>query len=343
MPPPREPTVWQVAAGSAGRDYTNDCLKYGLAFVCGQAQIAAIDRVQAGDVMILKRGMSEIAAVGRVVNRDGRCGGNGDKEWLKDFDGWFLPAYCYVDWHVPAQAHTTSGLTRATIQQVNKPHLRAEAAQLLAQAPPTQAIYQDPVPTRPISDGEILDFLIREGLRPSAADELTTAFRRIRLLARYYYDQGGWEDVREHETRTFLIMPLLLALGWAEQQIKIELGAEGRRRIDVACFRRPYRRGADGLANNSDCVLILESKGFSSGLNAAPAQARDYADSFPSCRVLVVTNGYCYKTYARSAEGTFANHPSAYLNLLTPHDRYPLDPEYVGGALEVLRRLLPQN
>lgn len=342
MPFQREPTVWQVAAGSAGRDYTGDFLKYGMAFVGGSVQIAAIARVQVGDVMILKRGMSEIAAVGYVVNRDGRCGGNGDKEWLKDFDGWFLPAYCYVEWHVPAQTHSTSGLTRATIQQVNKPNLRAEAAYLLAQAPLTQQVYQDPRPTRAISDTEILDFLVREGLRPSAAEELTTAFRRIRLLASYYYGNGPWEDVREHETRTFLIMPLLLALGWAEQQIKIELGTEGRKRIDVACFRKPYRRDANGLANSDDCVLILESKGFSSGLNAAPAQARDYAHSFPSCRVLVVTNGYCYKAYVRASDESFAAQPSAYLNLLAPHDRYPLDPENVGGALEVLRILLPQ-
>lgn len=85
---------------------------------------------------------------------------------------------------------------------------------------PTTEIVPDPPPTRPVEDAQILEFLIREGMRPAQAEDLTSAFRRIRLLATYYYEHCRWSDVREHETRTFLIMPLLLALGWAEQQVK---------------------------------------------------------------------------------------------------------------------------
>ncbi len=39
----------------------------------------------------------------------------------------------------------------------------------------------------------------------------------------------------EHETRTFLITPLLVALGWSEQRIKIEWD-----KLDVALFRYPH-------------------------------------------------------------------------------------------------------
>lgn len=66
--------------------------------------------------------------------------------------------------------------------------------------------------------------------------------------------------------------------------------------LDIACFSRTYQR------NNNECVLILETKDFSSGLDYAPEQAHRYAEAFPSCQVVVVTNGYCYKTYIRSNE-----------------------------------------
>ena len=334
-------TFWQIAAGSTGRDYSEDFLRFGLAFVGGAVQAAAIARVRPGDTVLLKRGMSMVIAVGEAVERGGKCTGKGDKEWLKDFDGWSLPAYCYVRWHRPDVPILTTGLTRATIQEVRQAHLQQMARAVLQEVPPLSETTLEPVPTNKIEDTEILSFLIREGLRPSSADELTTTLRRIRLLAKYYYDLWQWDDVREHETRTFLIVPLLLALGWAEQQMKIELGVGGGR-VDIACFARPYRRDASGVANDSDCVLLLESKGFGSGLSYAPAQAHAYAANFPSCRVVVVSNGYCYKTYERTEEGDFSLTPSAYLNLLDPRDRYPLDPAHVGGALEVLRHLLPR-
>jgi len=178
--------------------------------------------------------------------------------------------------------------------------------------------------------------LITEGLRPGTADELTNTLRRIRLLAEYYYNNCEWSDVREHETRSFLILPLLLSLGWAEQQVKIELPAGGGR-ADVACFSKPYHR------EDSECMLILESKDFATGLDYAPEQVRRYAQDFGSCRVVVVSNGYCYKAYLRSPENGFSSNPSAYLNIMRPRDRYPLDPENVGGALDLLRWLLRQS
>ena len=339
-------TYWQVAAGDDSRDYVDEFLKYGIAFV-GNPQRPTMEQVNAGDILLLKRGLSKVIAVGRAVNRvvdgDDICVGfaGEHRKWLRDFDGWDLPSYCNVDWHVPDEPKTTTGLTIATIQRANQTNHIELAKSVLASAPVRTHFEPDPLPTNDVSDADILNFLIHEGMRPGLAEDLTSAFRRIRLLANYYYVSCKRSDVKEHETRTFLIMPLLLALGWAEQQIKIELSVAGGR-IDVACFARPYRRDAKGKPNNDDCVLLLESKGFSSGLRNASNQVKEYAEHFPLCKVLVVSNGFCYKTYRRTDTG-FSSKPDAYLNLLRPQDRYPLDPDNVKGCLAVLEYLLPRS
>jgi len=334
--------VWQVAAGSSGRDYSQAFIEFGMAFVGGDVSRNAMKQVEVGDHIILKRGMSEILAVGVVVERNGKCKGDDDKPWLRDFDGWNLAGYCFVEWHKPEVPLTVTGLTRATIQRVNQSQLVATAKELL-KLPVTSPSRSEPIATNALTDEQILEFLICEGLRPSAAEDLTRTFHRIRRLARYYYEKCDWEDVREHEARTFLIAPLLLALGWSEQQIKIELGANNRGRIDMACFAKPYRR-SEGIANNEDCVLLLESKGFAYGLDYAHKQGKGYAETFTSCDVVVASNGYCYKAFLRNKDGSeFNSTPEAYLNLLNPQDRYPLDPEKVAGGLELLRYLLPQH
>ncbi len=333
---------WQVAAGSSSRDYSDAFLRHGLAFVGDDKYIATIQSVRPGDVIVLRSGLSKVAAVGRVVERDGRCSGTGDKQWLTDFDGWNLPGYCFVEWHALPAPVAVQGLTRGTLRRLRDREACEKVRKLLSRTSPMRSVAPEPAPTKRVSDDDILEFLVRHGLRPAAADELTTTLRRIRLLAKYYYTECEWEDVREHETRSFLILPFLLALGWPEQRLKIELGTGSGGRIDVAGFRRPYCRNKEGVPNDEDCVLILEGKGFQYGLVHAPDQARKYAKRFPNCHTLIVSNGYCYKTYQRQ-KGSFPDVPTAYLNLLDPRDAYPLDPVRVRGCMDVLRALIPHE
>src|SRR5437870_7277470 len=90
-------------------------IKYGIAFVGGEPCVEAMKWVRGGDCIVLKRGTGQILAVGTVAARDGCVNGAYDKAWLRDFDGWDLPAYCYVDWHVPDAPISVSGLARGTI------------------------------------------------------------------------------------------------------------------------------------------------------------------------------------------------------------------------------------
>jgi hypothetical protein len=331
-------TVWQVAAGAEGRNYEWAFLRYGLAFAGGEDNERVLaEYVQSGDVVILKRGTSQIRAVGRVVERNGIVSGKSDKAWLRDFDGWGLPAYCHVEWHTPpdGQLVATKGLTRTTAQGVGKKSVKDQALQLLDEWPARTDYDPEPDETEEVSDEQILTALIREGLSVAQAEDLTTAVRRIRLLARYYQRETDWM-ISEHETRAFLILPLLTALGWSEQQVRIEYTTKVGR-LDAVCFTKPLHEATD-----DDCALILESKSFRHGLDVAHAQAKRYAKALPGARSVVVSNGYCYKVYLRADDNTFSEWPDAYLNLLRPRDRYPLDPSK-GGAVETLTHLLPRR
>lgn len=329
-------TTWIVSAGDRGRDYADYFFRFGMAFVGGDGQREYMKQVAVGDTILLKRGLSEFLAAGKVVEREGAVSGDGDKEWLRDFDGWDLAGWCHVEWHRPERPEPATGLKMGTIYQTRQSEHLAAVERLLKTPVPAHA--GEPRGTKEVDLDTILAFLIRLGLRISAADDLTEAIRRIRLLADYYYFSSRWDDIREHETRTFLVVPLLLALGWAEQQLKIEFPVKGVGRVDIACFTGPFLQCQD-----EDVVVLIETKGFASGLDFARGQAEAYAAHFKNCRVILVTNGYCYKLYRRTNDGAFSTTPSAYLNILKPKDRYPLDPDNVAGATEVLKWLMPAS
>jgi hypothetical protein len=322
---------WQVAAGSAGRDYSAEFIRFGIAFVGDQPWVDTIKTVNENDRLLLKSGQSKLRAVGRAVARNGRVAGEGDKEWLHDFDGWRLPAYCYVQWHVPPVPVPVRGLTRKTIEGVWLEELRRVAEDGLAQWPQSR-VEPEPEPTTPVSDEQMVELLIGRGLRVGAAEELTRTLLRIRRLVQYYYKHPkGWDHIREHETRTFLVVPLLLALGWSEQSIKIEQPTEGGR-VDLALFDEPFN------GDPTECIALIETKGFAQGLSFAPAQVREYARHFPRCKVLFVTNGYCYKAFVRTGDG-FTETPASYMNINKLRSHYPVDPK-VPGALDLLSLLM---
>lgn len=86
---------------------------------------------------------------------------------------------------------------------MHKQQLRLDADQVISDFPAQEIIASGPGQTTVVDDDEIVQHLISQGLRPGAAEELTATFNRIRRLARYYHGRR-WEDVREHEARTFL-------------------------------------------------------------------------------------------------------------------------------------------
>jgi hypothetical protein len=156
------------------------------------------------------------------------------------------------------------------------------------------------------------------------AELIANAIWRIRRLAKYYQEHA--QDVGEHEIRTFLIVPLLLSLGWAEQRVKIEWA-----NMDIVLFDTPYNQ------NSSKPLVIIESKRLFDGLRYAPEQAAKYADSWPSCTRFVVSDGIRYKLFLR--EGEHWRH-AAYTSLIAPRRMHPYE-SGVEGAVTFFRSLVP--
>src|SRR3989442_15575694 len=94
-------TTWIVSAGDRGRDYADYFFRFGMAFDGDDQQRESMKQVAAGDTILLKKGLSEILAAGEVVERNGAVSGDGDKERLRDFDGWELAGCSPVEGHLP--------------------------------------------------------------------------------------------------------------------------------------------------------------------------------------------------------------------------------------------------
>lgn len=331
---------WQVAAGEGARDYSTLFLCYGIMLIGGgnpgpyfenkayykghrdwRVQVVSFaERVAKGDVVILKRPHHQqwdILAVGQVI---------GEYEYLEQFEdveGWDLQHCRRVQWFCPREAERTEGLSMGTFRRVNRKIVIDKATKLLEEGEKQESREIPPVP-RTISDEDLVESLIANGLRPADAESVVETIWRVRWLGRWYERHG--QDLSEHETRTFLVAPLLLALGWSEQRVKIEW-----RNLDMALFKEVYKRGQEPC-------MILESKRMGEGLRYAERQAERYAKLYPSCLRLVVSDGICYRLYHKEDDKWVWK---AYMNLLKLKDRHPYEAE-IQGATNLFVNLMPK-
>lgn len=308
-------------------------LDYGIAFVGDQKFVDIILTVKEGDRIILKEGKT-IKAVGVIEKRNGKVNGSNDLKFLSDIDGWLMPGYCFVKYYIPKNPLPEPSLTIATITGINKDEIKNIVDDLINNLTPKETYLPLPNPTNDVRDFDIIEELVKFGLSPSRSKKVSEQISRIRLLASYYYRNISWDEVREHETRSFLVIPLLLALGWPEQNIKIEYPNPSGK-IDIAIFNKPFKSKE---ISNSECKIIIETKGFDKGLGLALSQAEGYSKHFPKLELIALTNGYCYKIFKFKNEKWELD---SYINLLNPQDKYPIFPS-ISGALNTLQNLLPK-
>lgn len=340
---------WQVAAGEGSRDYSSLFTRFGVMLIGAgdpgsfrdhpdiyegykdwrNQVVAFAKKVKLGDVVILKRpnrrrkslqeGAWEIVAVGKV------SGDYDHLELFEDVEGWDLQHCRKVEWIHPGSPTHVDGLARGTFKAVYQSSPKDVATQVLNDGLP-KAAEALPSLAKKISDNELVEHLVDSGLRTSDAESVIQAIWRVRRLARWYRDHG--RSISEHETRTFLIVPILIALGWSEQKMKIEW-----KKLDIAFFPDVYSR-----KTNPPCIMILESKRMWEGLSYAERQVKRYQKEFPECSRLIVSDGVCYRLYEkRDNDWPWV----AYLNLLKLRESHPYDRE-IKGASNVFVTLMPK-
>ena len=334
--------VWQIQAGGQGRDYADVFLRFGVILVgpgsegeyfanqdaYNQPDSSSFrpfirplaEELAEGDLVALKRPNGrrwEIVAVGKVAS-----------DYLfnpvfSDVDGWPLQHCRRVCWKTPATQTVTRGLRRGTFFRVHQQEVIDEIEQVWSAG---EQVDPATPPDEPgdISVDQLIDSLMVEGLPVQDAEVIASTIWRLRRVAQWYSAHGS--DVGEHEIRTFLIVPLLVALGWAEQRIKIEW-----KNIDVALFDSPY-------SERSMPLIIIESKRLGEGLYYAADQAKSYAMAYPACDQLIVSDGIRYRHFRREGDQWLY---VAYMNLLAPKRSHPYETG-VDGAVAFFLAIIPK-
>jgi len=295
--------VWQVSAGPASRTYADVLLKCGVALVGpGDAGPWTPERdddvfeggfvrrfaseILAGDVVLLRTGITTIAAVGLVA---------GDYLYVNAFDdvnGWDLQHARRVRWCRLIEPHAFAGSAFGA----NPPRCSrvwnqeaVDFAERFLNSPPT--FWQTaPLPELPAEQPPLVDVPdVLKGIIAQAAD----------LVPLFQDGQSFGEPPSEDELIVHFVVPFLRALGWPPERIAVKW-----RYIDVAVFLSLPR----SLEN---CYLVIEAKRLGAGVEGALEQAKGYVEALGIRRDVIVTDGIRYRMYA----GGRGFEPLAYANL----------------------------
>jgi hypothetical protein len=317
----KDPQVWQMAAGQAGRFYSDLFLEHDVMFLGPgrfggyskevYARAVGVDSIGSGIVSNIAIFHDSVLPGQIVLMREGHhvrsIGVVADAvyQWNDAFDdvyGWDLQHTRRVLW----QDHLDEALR--TIQKTgplfgNRKQIptftRVNDESVLAPLRPLfEAIKQRnlrPLPDRlpkPFSLDEVGQHLFARGVAKDAADKVIAAIERQRRLLNWYQQYGEVSKrPTEHEVVAHTVLPLLLALGWSEQLLAVEW-----RKIDLAVFQTtPSTEGS--------CVLVCEAKTRHHGLQDVRKQAFDYVEDLhlDLCRKVLLTDGGRFYLFQREA------------------------------------------
>ena len=240
---------------------------------------------------------------------------DGDYEWhdiFGDIDGWNLQHTRRVRW-LPEEYKPPIDIHRGTFYKINAPRVR----QWLANLNIPEDIYNTKLKTIP-SDNEfsklslekISEGLFDRGVASNSIESLMHDMNGLIRVANWYERSDIYPS--EAETKAYLVIPLLRALGWTQQRMAIEW-----ENIDVALFSGPERKD-DALS------IIVEVKRKGDSCLSAEIQAANYANKKgrENCKMIIVTDGLRYGIFRKNKEGF--KKLCAYMNLTRLVDKYPI-------------------
>ena len=298
-----ERAVWQVSGGPSDRSYADQFLKCAVAligpgdvgrwrperpdeeFEGGFVRRFAAD-LRTGDVLLLRRGLSTIYAVGLVAS---------EYVYLPQFDdvnGWDLQHGRRVRWSRLPEPHdfgsSVFGASPPRLSRIQAEDI-VDYALRFVRSPPTDW-----------QSRRLKELPPEERELDETPSELREIVSQVHDLLTLYGDVVAFgERPLEDELVAHNIVPFLRALGWPVEKIAVKW-----RNVDVCVFSKLPR-----VPEN--CHYVIEAKRMGAGVEGALEQAIGYVSALGVQCDVVVTDGIRYRMY--EAEKGFA--PVAYANL----------------------------
>ncbi len=305
--------LWQVANGDGSRDTSQVFLTYGIAaigpgdwgFYYDNYEIYTnnndkfvsklVNEVVPGDLIVLRSGTRRIVATG-IVCPTGSSPSLLDKdppsaylyhEAFGDLDGMDWQHIIRVSWRIVNHEFKTEicGPRPSRLSKVRND----EVIKFVSEHLPSNESTLPALPPEPVSMNisGLATELFGCGLSNSSVEMTISAIERIRRLLAWYRIAGY---PKEHETVSHMVIPLLLGLGWSEQQLAVEWN-----NIDIAAFGTASLPA--NVRHHQNCKMIVEVKRVGEGLWWAGQQAKSYLEKYglaDICARLVVTDGVRY-------------------------------------------------
>jgi hypothetical protein len=338
--------IWQQACGDTDRNYSNICLKWdvilnGPGYAGKYPKCNEIlknhgwtsrkrtdiwrfaEQMKEGDIVVLRLGTKTILGVGEIV---------GDYEWLEcfgDVDGWDLQHVRRVRWlwnglkkpkyfktYALKQGDTTQVMTSEVVKKwLTDLEIPIEKF--------GRAIPNLPEEGKVINQNQIAEYLFAQGISSNSIEILTREFDELRRIAKWYLSSK--ETPSEFETVSYLVVPILRALGWTPQKMAVEWN-----KVDVALFDELPRK-------DKNLSVVVEAKKKGNSCLSAKGQAQGYAQGKGNCKRLIVTDGLRYGTYTKEGNEYKLK---AYFNLTDLRESYPI--YECLGIKEALRIMTPE-
>jgi len=176
-----------------------------------------------------------------------------------------------------------------------------------------------------ISFESISDYLYDKGISSNSIENLLKEIDELIRIAKWYKKFSKYGKPSEFETISYLVIPLLRALGWTPQKMAVEWN-----KVDVALFNKLPR-------NDSNLSVVVEAKKIDNSCLSAISQAEHYAKGKTNCDRLIVTDGLRYGIYFKE-EKIFSL--KAYMNLTYLRKNYPI--YECSGAEDALLFMTPE-
>ena len=330
-------------SGDSSRDFSQVMLDFGVAIVGpgdpgpintekqyyienGEwPKLSWLENAEVGDRIVMHSGQSLIQAVGEIKLTNNSI--YQYSNYFEDIDGLDLQHFCFVNWRDLRISLDGRPLSRSTAQQLHKKDVINKIEEHWLNSKPINRKYEiSEIERNDLSNDEIEQHLIDIGLRIEDAENTTTTISRVEKLAKWYLKQGEVFSSSEHEIRSFVVVPLLYALGWSHQKMAVEYD-----KMDILLF---------GDAGRKYPKILIETKSMWSGSANGLTQAINYLKTkeakLRGLEKVIITDGLTYWLY-NSNNMTI---PIAYMSI---KKRKKINPAYphVGGFLDFIREIIP--